>query len=187
MKSCTQSCPGSVETLTPAPCLRAVGLRVAADSPLRRLNEDWVRMNEPTTSIPPAPAEARRPLGVLLVDDHAEYLASAASFLRHLPDVRVVGTASDGPEAIRLTRSLAPDLVLLDLTMPGMDGLATARILKGRPAAPWVVIVTAEATRSCSLAVAACGADGLVNKADAPAELPALLARFGQLAARRNV
>ena len=151
--------------------------------------EEDPRVKVPATATPPPPAPPRRPLGVLLVDDHAEYhhaayLASVASFLRQLPDVRVVGMAANGPEAIRFTRLLAPDLVLLDLTMPGMDALATARILKGLPAAPWVVIVTAFATQSCRLAVAECGADGLVTKADLSAELPALLARFGQLAAR---
>ncbi|MBI5799785.1 MAG: response regulator transcription factor [Verrucomicrobia bacterium] len=119
-----------------------------------------------------------RPLSILVVDDHAEYLAAVASFLTRLPRVRVVGTAINGREAIRLVRELAPDLVLLDITMPEMDGLTAARIIKGRPGAPLVAIVTAESTLACSLAVAACGADALVNKSDAVDRLPVLI---GQL------
>ena len=118
------------------------------------------------------------PIRVLVVDDHAEYLAAVTAFTARLPRICVVGTATNGREATRLVRELAPDLVLLDISMPEMDGLTAARLIKGRPGAPLVVIVTAEATLACSLAVAASGADGLVNKTDAPEQLPELLARL---------
>ena len=113
-----------------------------------------------------------------MVDDHAEYLASVTAFLARLPRVRVVGTAVNGHEALQQVRKLAPDLVLLDLTMPVMDGLTAARLIKGRPHAPVVVIVTVEATLACSLAVAASGADALVAKAEASDQLPALLQKL---------
>lgn len=135
-------------------------------------------MNDPAVAAPPPCDVSPRPVGVLVVDDHAEYLAAATAFLSHLPRVQIVGTASNGLEAIRLVRELAPDLVLLDITMPEMDGLTAARLIKGRPGAPVVVIVTAEATLACSLAVAASGAEALVTKADAPEQLPALLEKL---------
>lgn len=127
-----------------------------------------------TASLPPEPA-APPSVAILVVDDHAEYLAAVTAFLARLPRVRVVGTAVNGREAIHQVRELAPDLVLLDITMPEMDGLTAARLIKGRPGAPVVVIVTAEATLACSLAVAASGADALVAKVDAAEQLPALL------------
>lgn len=118
------------------------------------------------------------PVGVLVVDDHAEYLAACTAFLARLPQVRVLGTAGNGHEALEQVRHLAPDLVLLDLTMPVMDGLTAARLIKGRPHAPVVVIVTMEATLACSLAVAASGADALVAKTEAAEQLPILLKKL---------
>lgn len=132
-------------------------------------------MSPPATApLLPAPVSAPS-VTVLVVDDHAAYLAAVTAFLARLPRVCVVGTAVNGREALHQVRELAPDLVLLDITMPEMDGLTAARLIKGRPGAPVVVIVTAEATLACSLAVAASGADALVNKVDAAEQLPALL------------
>ena len=135
-------------------------------------------MNDPVVAALSPCDVSPRPIEVLVVDDHAEYLTAVTTFLSRLPRVQVVGTALNGRDALRLVRELAPDLVLLDLTMPEMNGLTTAQLIKGRPGAPLVVIVTAEATLACSLAVAACGADALVAKGDAPEQLPILLEKL---------
>ena len=60
---------------------------------------------------------------VALVDDHQLVRAGIAALLRDLPDVEVAGEGADGEAAIRLAQELAPDVLFLDLAMPGMSGL----------------------------------------------------------------
>jgi DNA-binding NarL/FixJ family response regulator len=61
---------------------------------------------------------------VLLVDDHTVVRKGLRTFLSYDPDLEVVGEAADGAQALRLARELLPDVVLMDLLMPGMDGIA---------------------------------------------------------------
>src|SRR5262245_57603434 len=71
---------------------------------------------------------------VLLADDHALVRAGLRSVLQGLPDIEVVGEAGDGNEAVALAAELKPDLVLMDVSMPQLNGLeATRRVLKLRP------------------------------------------------------
>jgi NarL family two-component system response regulator LiaR len=74
------------------------------------------------------------PIRVLLVDDHAVVRSGLAAFLLVFDDLDLVGEAGGGEEAVRLAGRLAPDVVLMDLVMPGMDGAeATRRIRKEHP------------------------------------------------------
>jgi DNA-binding NarL/FixJ family response regulator len=82
------------------------------------------------------------PIRVLLVDDNPEFLDAAVRFLSTDWRIDVVGKASSGPEAIRKVSKFRPDLVLVDSTLPGMDGLQTARQIKVLPGAPCVIVLT---------------------------------------------
>jgi len=74
------------------------------------------------------------PITVLLVDDHAIVRSGVRAYLDALPDLRVVGEAADGAEAVRLAGELKPGVVLMDLAMPGMDGVeATWRVRQVSP------------------------------------------------------
>jgi CheY-like chemotaxis protein len=82
------------------------------------------------------------PVRILLVDDSTEFLESAARFLTMREDLNLVGSANSGHDAIAQALELKPDLVLIDLAMPGMNGLEATRLLKARAEAPRVVIMT---------------------------------------------
>lgn len=85
----------------------------------------------------------RTALRTLIVDDEPLAVERVQVICAEIPAVRVVGTASDGAAALRLADKLAPDLVLLDMTMPEMDGLAVARSFAEQEQAPVVIFVTA--------------------------------------------
>jgi CheY-like chemotaxis protein len=103
---------------------------------------------------------------VLLVDDNPEFLEVAANFLAGLDDVHVVGLASSGREALCLVHDLAPDLVLMDLSMPEMNGLEATRRLKRLPLPPHVVIVTLYDGPESAAAAREAGADDFITKSE---------------------
>lgn len=83
-----------------------------------------------------------RELKVLLVDDHAGFIAAAVRHLRRLPWLTLVGSASNGIEAIALCETLRPDVVLMDLAMPEMGGLQATRLIKAQDNPPYIVIAS---------------------------------------------
>ena len=113
---------------------------------------------------------------VLAVDDHADNLVSLAALLRgYLPGCQVA-TASDGPEALRLARSLQPDVILLDVQMPGMDGHQVCQALKADPATrhvPVVFLTALSATPASRVRALECGGDAFLSKPVEPGELMA--------------
>lgn len=82
-------------------------------------------------------------LRTLIVDDEPLAIERMQVLCAELAGLQVVGTASDGKAALRLAEKLLPDLLLLDMTMPGMDGLAVAREMARSPQPPAVIFVTA--------------------------------------------
>jgi DNA-binding NarL/FixJ family response regulator len=80
---------------------------------------------------------------IIVADDHEVVRSGFAGLLDTQPDFTVVGTAADGSEAVRICRELRPDVVLMDIRMPGMDGIeATRRLNVLGPEAPRILVLT---------------------------------------------
>ncbi len=83
------------------------------------------------------------PITVLLVDDHSVVRMGLIAYFSTLADIQVVGEAASGEEAVRLVEQHAPDVVLMDLIMPGMDGVeATRRVKKASPRTQVIVLTS---------------------------------------------
>ena len=108
---------------------------------------------------------------ILLVDDHAMVRAGFRSLLEKMPEVEVVGEAANGREAIREVAALRPDLVLMDVVMPELNGLdATARIVAAHPSIR-VILVTMNASEEYVRQGLRAGASGYLLKESTPEEL----------------
>lgn len=108
---------------------------------------------------------------VLLVDDHAMMRAGLAGVLGSDPEIEVVGEAGDGAEAVSQARRLSPDVVLMDVEMPGVDGVtAIGRLAKTAPSARCLVLTTFDVDDYVIGALRA-GAAGFLLKTTPPREL----------------
>jgi DNA-binding NarL/FixJ family response regulator len=108
---------------------------------------------------------------VLIVDDHPIVRAGLVALVESAADLDVVGVGSTGLEAVDLAATLSPDVVLMDLRMPGLDGdEATARILSAVPSTRVVILTTYESDDAILRAIGA-GASGYLLKAAPEAEL----------------
>ena len=102
---------------------------------------------------------------VLIVDDHAPFRALARMVLV-ADGFDVVGEAGDGPDALVAAHDLHPDVVLLDVQLPGDDGFAVAETLAADPAAPAVVLVSSRSQGDYGHRVTASAARGFIAKAE---------------------
>ena len=104
------------------------------------------------------------PVGVLIVDDQAPFRRAAKMVMAATPGFDVVGEAESGEEAVELFDTLAPGLVLMDINLPGINGIeATRRITDAHPDATVLLLSTYQAADLPSGADS-CGAAGYVNK-----------------------
>jgi DNA-binding NarL/FixJ family response regulator len=115
--------------------------------------------------------EPMRPLKILIADDHALMLEAVKLALENEADLEVVAQAESGSQILPLVNQTDPDLVLLDLEMPGIDGLTCIKLLRKR--APWVRTIVLSAHDSCEVVEAAleAGADAFIVKSVDPATL----------------
>ena len=116
-------------------------------------------------------AEPGPTVDVLVVDDDPVVRFGLTMMLRGAPDLRVVAEAGDGAEALELAERHAPDVVLMDIRMPGMDGLTATERLRRRPGAPQVVVLTTFDADEHVLRALRAGAAGFLLKDTPPDEL----------------
>nr|WP_281284439.1 response regulator transcription factor [Nonomuraea diastatica] len=107
------------------------------------------------------------PIGLLIVDDHPVVRDGLSSMFARDPEFEVLGEAADGAEAVRLAQALRPDVILMDLRMPGMDGVSAIRELAERGSEARVLVLTTYDTDSHVLPAIEAGATGYLLK-DAP-------------------
>lgn len=105
---------------------------------------------------------------VLLVDDHPVVRAGIRNLLERAPDILVVGEASDGAEALRLAKELVPDVILLDMEMPGLNGSEVAQALQASGLQVRILALSAHDDRQYIQELLANGAAGYLIKEEVP-------------------
>ena len=105
---------------------------------------------------------------VVLADDHSAVRSGIRFLLEKASDIVVVGEASDGIEALRLVKELTPDVLLLDMEMPGMKGVEVARQLEAMGAPVRILALSAYDDKQYILGLLASGASGYLIKEEAP-------------------
>jgi DNA-binding NarL/FixJ family response regulator len=113
------------------------------------------------------------PFRVLIADDHALMMVGTRTVLEREVGIEVVGDAQDGLEALELSRKLRPDLVLMDISMPGMDGIEATRAIKEEHPETIVLMLTAHDDHDLMVEAVVAGAAGYVLKGAGPARLVA--------------
>jgi two-component system nitrate/nitrite response regulator NarL len=111
------------------------------------------------------------PLRILLADDHLLFRKGLTQLLDSQPDFEVVGEATDGLEAVAQTRSLQPDLVLMDINMPKSDGFEATRQIKAKVPDVRIVMLTVSEDADDLKTAIQCGADGYLLKDLSPETL----------------
>ena len=108
---------------------------------------------------------------VLIVDDHAILREGIRALLNDHDDIEIVGEASEGKEAIEKARELTPDVILMDLVMPGIDGLEAIRHIRKEIPAAKILVLTQYETKEYILTAIQAGAIGYVAKKTLSSEL----------------
>jgi DNA-binding NarL/FixJ family response regulator len=123
----------------------------------------------------PRRAKKPKPLRVLIADDHRLFAEALEAILATDERVEVVGQASDGGEAVELARTLAPDVVLMDVSMPLLDGFEATREIRAANADIYVLMLTGSNSRDDVDRSRDAGASGYVTKDRIASELVAAI------------
>jgi two-component system response regulator NreC len=111
------------------------------------------------------------PTKILLVDDHAMFRAGVKALLAREQGLEVVGEASSGDQGVDLARELKPDIVIMDLSMPGSDGLEATRRITALNLKTKVLVLTVHAEEEYLVPVVEAGASGYLSKTSADLDL----------------
>ncbi|MDW8325349.1 MAG: response regulator transcription factor [Anaerolineales bacterium] len=111
------------------------------------------------------------PLRVLLADDHPVVRTGLRNELARHPDIEVIGEAVNGDEALHLAETLQPDVLVLDLAMPGLKPVQVIRRLRARPAPPHILVLTAHGDKELVQGMLQAGATGYLLKDEDPAAI----------------
>jgi len=115
-------------------------------------------------------------IGVLVVDDFKPWRQQICSILQTRPEFRVVAEVGDGLEAVRKSKELKPDLILLDIGLPNLNGLEAAKRIRQVAPAAKIIFLTTNNDRDVARAALNAGAQAYVLKAEAGSELLAAVA-----------
>ena len=130
-------------------------------------------------SNPTDPEEGPK-ISVLLVDDHEAFLRIATEFLQRHDELTVVGAARGGEEALTQAQDLRPQIILVDLNMPGLSGLETIPLLRAMLPEAGIIALTLLDAKVYRQAALAAGADDFVPKANLSTELLPAIRRVAQ-------
>jgi two-component system response regulator NreC len=111
------------------------------------------------------------PIRILLVDDHEIVRAGLRMLLQAEEDMEIVGEAAGGRDAIRLAQQLHPDVVIMDITMPDLDGVEATRLIRQLQPPPAVLALTIHESEAYFFEMLRAGASGYVPKRAAPTDL----------------
>lgn len=103
-------------------------------------------------------------VGVIVVDDQAPFRRAATAILRAMPGFALLAEADSGEQAVALARSLAPDVILMDIKMPGMGGIEATRLITTASTTTLVVLVSSYREHDLPADARACGASAYVAK-----------------------
>ena len=128
----------------------------------------------------PRRAKKRKPLRVLIADDHRLFAEALQAILASEERIEVIGQASDGSEAVALTRKLGPDVVLMDVSMPVLDGFEATREIRAASKDTRVLMLTGSNSRADVDRSRKAGASGYVTKDRIASELVAAIVEVMQ-------
>jgi RNA polymerase sigma factor (sigma-70 family) len=121
----------------------------------------------------------KRPLRIVLAEDHTLVRAGLRTLLHQLDRVTVVGEAADGREAVELAKAHKPDMILMDISMPGLNGIDATRQVKKELPGVRVVILSMHSSEEHVMQALRAGASGYLLKESAPLELELALQAVG--------
>ena len=149
-----------------------MGSAIAASNRQENLIEETARDHFPKPELLTGPLQiSGKPLRVLIADDHVLVRAGLCELVKLLPDVEVVAQASDGREALHLIKTHNPDIILMDIAMPGMNGLEATVLAKQQFPHVRIIILSEHSSEEFVFRALRSGAEGFVLKDDPVEEL----------------